>query len=247
MPKVAVYLRTSSAIQAEANGSQAQRHALTLWLRGQGLEPETDAVWFADEGYSGASTNRPAWDQLQERTRAGEFDTIACYSLSRAGRSTIDLLGFVKDMDARGVRLVFLKDNVDISTPAGRMFLTILAAMAEYEREMILDRVRSGVRAKTAKGAKPFGPLNRAWWIRGGKDAPRSPRTNGTPSTPAWRPVLRCRNWRRSWGSARTTSTAGWRRCAGARRPVASPRSRFGWGEGGRALSRHRHPTRGLG
>jgi DNA invertase Pin-like site-specific DNA recombinase len=164
MPKVAVYLRTSSAIQAEANGSQAQRHALTLWLRGQGLEPETDAVWFADEGYSGASTNRPAWDQLQERTRAGEFDTIACYSLSRAGRSTIDLLGFVKDMDARGVRLVFLKDNVDISTPAGRMFLTILAAMAEYEREMILDRVRSGVRAKTAKGAKPFGPLNRTGW-----------------------------------------------------------------------------------
>lgn len=161
--QVAVYMRCSTAIQAEANGTDMQRHALTLWLKGQGIDPDAGAVWFEDEGISGASDNRPAWKELLARTRAGEFEAIACYSLSRAGRSTVKLLEFTQDMQQRGVRLVFLKESLDLSTPIGRLFLTILAGLAEFEREQTAERIQAGVRAKIASKV-PFGALNTTGW-----------------------------------------------------------------------------------
>ena len=144
-----LYLRTSTDLQVDANGSDAQRHALTLWLASQGLEPDA-AQWHEDEGVSGATMNRPALDALVASLKEG--DVVACYSLSRLGRTANGLLGLVDTLRDKGARLVILKDSIDTSGPLGRLFLTILAAIAEFERELIRERSSAGIRARMAKG-----------------------------------------------------------------------------------------------
>jgi DNA invertase Pin-like site-specific DNA recombinase len=140
-------------MQAEANGTDAQRAALERWVSAQGID--AGAVrWYADEGFSGAKAARPGYQALLAAVRAGEVRTVAAYSLSRLGRSTRALMELVEELRERGVRLVVLKESIDLDTPTGRLFFTILSALAEYEREVIAERIRDGVRTRIAKGQR---------------------------------------------------------------------------------------------
>lgn len=147
---IAGYARTSSQSQAEQNGTQAQRHELEQWASARGITP----VWYIDEAQSGKSMDRPEFNRLMADVRAGKVGTIVAYSLSRLGRNVRGLLDLVDEINQGGVQLVLLKDAIDTSTPTGRCFFTILAAMAQMERELIAERITSGIKAKRAKGLR---------------------------------------------------------------------------------------------
>ena len=112
---------------------------------------------FVDKA-SGKNTNRAAFKEMMAFVRAG--DTVVVESISRIARNTRDLLSIVSELTEKGVEFVSLKENIDTTTPQGRFMLTVFGALAELERENILERQREGIEiAKSEgkyKGRKPI-------------------------------------------------------------------------------------------
>jgi len=98
-------------------------------------------VW-TDKGASGKKASRPAWDELLDELRAG--DTLVIVKLDRAGRSVANLVEVVRLLDERGVAFRVLDQAIDTSTPTGRLLFHMLAAIAEFERDLIIERTRDG-------------------------------------------------------------------------------------------------------
>lgn len=111
---------------------------------------------FVDKA-SGKNTDRKAFKEMMAFVRAG--DTLIVESISRIARNTRDLLTIISNLTDKGVEFVSLKENIDTTTPHGRFMLTVFGALAELERENILERQREGIEiAKAAgkyKGRKP--------------------------------------------------------------------------------------------
>ncbi len=111
---------------------------------------------FTDKA-SGKNTNREAFKEMIAFVRSG--DVVIVESISRIARNTRDLLSIVSELTEKGVEFVSLKENIDTTTPQGRFMLTVFGALAELERENILERQREGIEiAKTEgkyKGRKP--------------------------------------------------------------------------------------------
>ena len=112
---------------------------------------------FVDKA-SGKNTDRAAFKEMMAFVRAG--DTVVVESISRIARNTRDLLSIVSELTEKGVEFVSLKENIDTTTPQGRFMLTVFGALAELERENILERQRDGIEiAKSEgkyKGRKPI-------------------------------------------------------------------------------------------
>ena len=104
------------------------------------------------EKMTGTKANRPQLDRLKDEVREG--DTVYIESLSRLGRSTKDLLALIDYFQNKGVILVSDKENIDTSTPAGKMLTTIMCALAEFERDLIVERTKEGLEAARARGKK---------------------------------------------------------------------------------------------
>ena len=109
--------------------------------------PDNDI--FTDK-ISGSKTSRPALDELQKQLRPG--DTVITESLSRLSRSTADLLNILNDWTEKGITYISIKEQMDFSTPTGKLMLTILASFNQLERELIAERVREGVASARARG-----------------------------------------------------------------------------------------------
>ncbi len=140
----ALYVRTSTTDQDGA----AQLHALKRAADARGW---LDVREFIDLGHSGAKASRPALDSLKRAARAGEAREVMVVGLDRLGRSLRDLLVLLDDLAAAGCSVVSLREGVDLSTPAGWLQVQILGALAEFERELIRERVRAGLdRARSA-------------------------------------------------------------------------------------------------
>jgi DNA invertase Pin-like site-specific DNA recombinase len=107
---------------------------------------------FIDEGVSGKHASRPEWDKCMTYLRTG--DTLCITKLDRAGRSVKHLLEMSAELSERGVALRILDQGIDTSTAVGRMFYTILGALAEFERELIVERTHEGLRTAREKGHK---------------------------------------------------------------------------------------------
>lgn len=105
--------------------------------------------WFIEKA-SGKDTNRPKLQEMLEYVRKG--DTVYVEEFSRLGRSTADLLGTVKKIEDTGAIFVSLKENFDTKTPAGKLQMTMMAAIAEFERAMILERQREGIAIAKREG-----------------------------------------------------------------------------------------------
>lgn len=105
------------------------------------------------EKMTGTKRSRPELDRLiDDKMREG--DTVVIESLSRLGRSTKDLLTLVELFNERGVKLVSLKENIDISTATGKMLLTVLSALCQFERDLTVQRTNEGLTAARARGRK---------------------------------------------------------------------------------------------
>ncbi len=107
------------------------------------------AAEYVDHGVSGAKERRPALDRLLRDARRRRFDVLVCWRLDRLGRNLKHLVTLLDELQALGVGFVSLGEGIDLSTPAGKLQLHILAALAEFERGRIQERVKAGLaRAK---------------------------------------------------------------------------------------------------
>jgi DNA invertase Pin-like site-specific DNA recombinase len=153
MTRVAIYARVSTKEQS----TEPQVAQLTAYCQARGW---TEVVVFRDDGISGVRDNRPELDRLRQRMAAGEFGAIIVSKMDRLGRSLGMILRFWDEADAAGTRVIVIDQGIDTSTPAGRLQRNMLAALAEFERELILERTRSGIARARALGKK-FGAPRR--------------------------------------------------------------------------------------
>ena len=130
------YVRVSTVEQNEARQLEA--------LKKHGIEK-----WFTEK-VSGKDTNRPQLQAMLDYVREG--DTVFIHDFSRLARSTKDLLEIVETLNSKGVHLVSNKENIDTSTPTGKLMLTMIGAIAEFERQNLLERQKEGVAIAKAEG-----------------------------------------------------------------------------------------------
>lgn len=130
------YIRVSTAEQNEQRQIEAMK----------GFQIDK---WFTEK-ISGKNMQRPRLQELLEFVREG--DTVHVHDFSRLARSTADLLNIVEIFNRKGVALVSNKENIDSSTPTGKLMLTMIGAIAEFERENTLERQREGIALAKAAG-----------------------------------------------------------------------------------------------
>jgi DNA invertase Pin-like site-specific DNA recombinase len=109
---------------------------------------------YTDTGVSGAKDSRPELNRLMLAAKRRQFDVVLCWKLDRFGRSLRHLVNALAELEAVGVAFVSPTDNLDLTTPAGRLMFQVIAAMGEFERELIRERVRAGLRNARAKGTR---------------------------------------------------------------------------------------------
>ena len=147
--RVALYARVSTL-----NGHQdpeMQLSELREYATRRGLSIHEEYV---DEGVSGSKESRPALNRLMTDAQKCRFDAILVWKIDRFGRSLKHLVNSLADLSAYGVTFISLRDNLDLSTPSGRLMFQIIGAMAEFERALIQERVRAGLRNAKAKGKR---------------------------------------------------------------------------------------------
>ena len=107
---------------------------------------------YVDRGVSGAKDRRPALDELVKDAKRRRLDVLVCWRLDRLGRNLRHLVTLLEDLQSVGVAFVSLGEGIDCTTPAGKLQLHILAALAEFERERIRERVMAGLQRARAQG-----------------------------------------------------------------------------------------------
>ena len=103
-----------------------------------------------NEKMTGTKKERPELDKLLDRMTEG--DTVVIESLTRLGRSTKDLLELIELFNSKGVTLVSLKESIDTNTPTGKLLVTVMSAIAQFERDCIAERTVEGLKAARARG-----------------------------------------------------------------------------------------------
>jgi putative DNA-invertase from lambdoid prophage Rac len=145
--KIAAYARVSTTDQ----NCEVQLRELRDYVARRGWDPATEYI---DSGVSGAKASRPALDRLMTAAARRDIDCVLVLKLDRFGRSVLHLSQQLAALTSYGVRFIAVSQGVDTdaSNPSSRLLLTILAGVAEFERELIRERTLSGVRAAKARG-----------------------------------------------------------------------------------------------
>jgi DNA invertase Pin-like site-specific DNA recombinase len=146
--KAALYARVSTQM---AQDPAMQLRELRDYCARRGWEVAGEYI---DVGISGARERRPELDRLVADSQRRRFDAVLVYRYDRFARSLRQLVNALAEFDALGIQFVSLHEGVDTSTPNGRLIFGIFASIAEFERELIRDRVRSGVAAAKARGKR---------------------------------------------------------------------------------------------
>ena len=143
----AIYARVSTQDQnCEMQVRELREYAVR---RGWNLVTE-----YVDTGWSGAKASRPQLDQLMRDAALRRFDAVLVWKLDRFGRSVRNCLDGIENLRAHGVRFLAVSQSIDTdeSNPTARLLLHILASVAEFERELIRERVRAGIKSAKHKG-----------------------------------------------------------------------------------------------
>jgi DNA invertase Pin-like site-specific DNA recombinase len=151
--RAAIYARVSTVEQTTAN----QLIELRRYVEARGWAVQE----FVDDGVSGARESRPALDELVKAAKRRRFDTLVVWRLDRLGRNLRHLILLLDELTALGVGFVSLGEGIDTGTPAGRLQLHILGAIAEFERSRCVERVRAGVARAKAQGKRLGRPRRR--------------------------------------------------------------------------------------
>ena len=153
--RCAIYTRKSSeeGLEQEFNSLQAQREACEAFIASQRHEGWVCLrAGYDDGGFSGATIDRPALQRLLADIAAGRVDTIVVYKIDRLTRSLADFAKIVEILDARGASFVSVTQQFNTTTSMGRLTLNILLSFAQFEREVIGERIRDKIAASKRKG-----------------------------------------------------------------------------------------------
>jgi DNA invertase Pin-like site-specific DNA recombinase len=146
-PRVAIYARVSTTNHGQDVTVQTRDLQEFAEARGWRLFDS-----YLDLGISGSKDKRPELDRLMADAHKRRFDVVAVWRFDRFARSVSHLLRALEIFNALGIAFVSLSENVDTTTPTGKMIFTVLGAVAELERSLIVERVRAGLRNARAKG-----------------------------------------------------------------------------------------------
>jgi DNA invertase Pin-like site-specific DNA recombinase len=146
MRRAALYARVSTTEQTP----ETQLDVLRAFAVARGWQ----ATEYVDHGVSGAKERRPGLDALLVAARMRKIDVVVCVKLDRLARSVHHLVTLAREFEALGVDLVAVDQAVDTTTPSGRLLFHVLSAIAEFERDLIRDRVIAGIRRAKAQGRR---------------------------------------------------------------------------------------------
>ena len=147
--RAAIYARVSTSNNGQDPTMQTREMEEFCDRRGWEL---TDS--YIDNGISGSTESRPELDRLMADAHRRRFDAVVVWKFDRFARSVSHLLRAPETFKALGIDFVSLSEQVDTSTPTGKMVFTVLGAVAELERSLIAERVRAGIRNARAKGKR---------------------------------------------------------------------------------------------
>lgn len=145
--KIAIYARVSTIGHGQDTGLQVQDLREFCKLREFQLVDS-----YVDEGVSGSKDSRPELNRLMADARKRRFDAVLVWKLDRFGRSLKHLVNALAEFQALGVAFISYKESLDMTTPAGRLMFGVIAAMAEFERDLIRERTKAGVAFARSKG-----------------------------------------------------------------------------------------------
>lgn len=145
--RVAIYARVSTTNHGQDVSMQTRELRQFAVARGWTIAGE-----YVDQGVSGAKDSRPELNRLMTDAHKRKFDAVCVWRFDRFARSVSHLLRALETFNALGIAFVSLSENVDTTTPTGKMIFTVLGAVAELERSLIVERVRAGLRNARAKG-----------------------------------------------------------------------------------------------
>jgi len=147
--RAAIYARVSTANNSQDPRVQTRELQDYCPRRGWTLADE-----YVDIGISGTKEKRPQLDRLMADAHKRRFDVVVVWKFDRFARSVSHLLRALETFQALGIEFVSLTEGVDTTTPAGKMVFTVLGAVAELERSLIVERVKAGLRNAKAKGKR---------------------------------------------------------------------------------------------
>jgi DNA invertase Pin-like site-specific DNA recombinase len=190
--KVAIYARVSTV--GHGQSCDMQLTELRQYIERRGWELAVGGE-YVDIGVSGTKERRPELDRLFRDAHSRRFDAVICWRFDRFARSVSHLLKALETFRALGIEFVSLNEQVDTTTPMGKMVFTVLAAVAELERGLIVERVKAGLRNARAKGKRLGRPKK---WV----DAAKVARLRAAGRS--WRKIARAcecssRTARRAW------------------------------------------------
>lgn len=148
--RIALYTRVSQDSQTTEN----QRLELVAVAERLGWHIVAE---FTDHGISGSKgrEKRPGYDALMKAVARREIDMVASWAVDRLGRSLQHLVGFLTEINAKGVDLYLHQQALDTSTPSGRAMFGMLSVFADFERELIISRIRAGLARSTKRSGRP--------------------------------------------------------------------------------------------
>jgi DNA invertase Pin-like site-specific DNA recombinase len=145
MKKAAIYVRVSTPDQHV----ESQLFDLRELAAQRGFEVVHE---YEDRGFCGKNARRPGLDALMADARRKKFSVVLVAAFDRIARSTRNFLQVIDELDSMGIEFISRRENVDTSGPMGRLFVTIISAIAELERSLVVDRVKSGMRRAKLEG-----------------------------------------------------------------------------------------------
>ena len=147
MKMIAIYARVSTDRQS----TESQLNALREYA---GKRAWAISKEYIDEGYTGSNTKRPAFTAMMADAKKRKFDVLLVYKLDRLSRSLKDLIMTLDDLKSIGIDFISYDNGLDTTTPTGRLIFNVVGAVAEFEKDIIRERVRAGLENAKRKGKR---------------------------------------------------------------------------------------------